>query len=281
MELERNPGPLLGMCACDADLFRRVWERVGADARPDCPIVPGPAPDILTPAQPMEPAMAGRTAAPPEGMAGPVPPAAVPAPAAAGEWEVPVPAGPQPPVQPQPAPPLPAQPEPPAPSGPEEAGPTAAPRQGARGDDFPPEDDLPCLGRASAPQGGPLQGYIRQELEGWQLYRHLSRRVNGPNARTLAALASEKHRCARRLAAAYFLISGVRFWPTDQLAVPQLSAWLGVLRERFSAEQRQEHRYRAAACGTNDPCLAELYADLAEESASHAAVLRAILESAL
>ena len=36
--MEFQQTPLLGMYACDADLFERVWERVGAQARPDCPV---------------------------------------------------------------------------------------------------------------------------------------------------------------------------------------------------------------------------------------------------
>lgn len=241
MEFERDPGLMLGMCACDADLFSRVWERVGAEERPDCPVevVPAARPAHSAPREtvPAERAM-------PERM----------------EHT--------------------AQRAVSAEEGVEERR-TAARTDECAGDDFPEADDLPCLGSASATHGGQLQQYIREELEGWQLYRHLARRINGPHARTLAALASEKHRCARRLAAAHFLIAGMRYWPTDKLETPRLNSWLGVLRERFSVEQRHEHRYRAAACDTNDPCLAELYSELAGDCAAHAAVLRSVLEAAL
>ena len=149
------------------------------------------------------------------------------------------------------------------------------------GDDFPGEDAVPCLGSGSSSHGGQLQACILAELEGWQLYRHLARRVTGAQSRALSALASEKHRDARRLAAAYFLISGVRYWPTDRLSAPKPTAWLGTLRARFTAEQRQESRYRAAACDTSDPCLADLYSELADSCAAHAALLRGLLETAL
>lgn len=223
MNREQDPGAMLGMYASDADLFSRVWERVGVEGREDCPI---------------------ETEAP-----------------ARTEREMPTPA---------------AQPHRPEHR---ENQPMTEPE--TPGDDFPLPDEFPCLGRASAASGGQLQQYIWEELEGWQLYRHLARRANGPNARALAALASEKHRRARRLAAAHFLIAGVRYWPTDRLETPRLNSWLGVLRERFGMEQRHEYRYRAAACDTNDPCLAELYSQLAEECASHAVLLRTVLESAL
>ena len=40
MEHQQNPGLLLGMCASDADLFRRVWERMDV---PSSPVVPHPS----------------------------------------------------------------------------------------------------------------------------------------------------------------------------------------------------------------------------------------------
>jgi len=249
MELQQTPRPLLGMYACDADLFERVWERVGAQARPDCPVEPAATKEEKTEEEAVRHEReTGDFPVTQENV----------------EWE-----------------------ESRAPSEEETQGSaeqeiSGRNRVGERAeDDFPAPDDLPCLGRASAGHQGQLQQYIREELEGWQLYRHLARKVNGPYAKTLAALASEKHQRARRLAAAHFLIAGVRYWPTDKLETPRFSSWLGTLRERFSAEQRHQHRYRAAAYDTTDPCLAELYSELAEECGSHAAVLRKVLEGAL
>ena len=243
MELQQTPRPLLGMYACDADLFERVWERVGAQAQPDCPVEPA-----STVREETVPDITGETTeeSTPSNMQEKMAPSAEET------------------------------------QGMEEMEETVRNRvDETMEDDFPQPDDLPCLGRASAGHQGQLQQYIREELEGWQLYRHLARRVNGPHARTLAALASEKHQRARRLAAAPFLIAGVRYWPTDKLETPRFSSWLGTLRERFSAEQRHQHRYRAAAYDTSDPCLAELYGELAEECGAHAAVLRKVLEGAL
>ena len=215
MDLEDN-ALQPGQCACDAELFHRVWERMGVQEDGNCPV----------------------------------------------EVDRPVPL----PV-PRPAPCV----------GVEEVMPE--PRNTV--DDFPDPDDLPCLGTGSASHTAQLQRYIWEELESWQLYRTLARRVNGPQARTLAALASGKHRNARRLAAACFLIGGVRWWPTDRLRTPRITGWLGVLRESFAAEQRKAYRYRAAACDTSDPCLSELYGDLSRECADHADTLRGILESTL
>lgn len=243
MKSEHDPGPLTGMYACDADLFCRVWDRVSTAQREDS-LVEVHDPTVTQVKQTAQD---------------------LPQPEQIIPTETPL----QNPVQ-----------EPQDHSVPwgtiEDIGSVDTAE-----DDFPSEDDLPCLGRGSAAQESQLQQYIREELEGWQFYRHLARRINGPNARALAALASEKHRCAKRLAAAHFLIAGVRYWPTDKLETPKFRTWLGALRERFNAEQRHEHRYRAAACELCDPCLRELYTELAEASANHAVTIRTVLESAL
>lgn len=258
--------PELGMYASDRDIFDRVWKRVMPADRPDCPIVVvPPAPytqEVHTPAPAPEMAEVPETPAPPEVCRPPEEPEVPEEPERPAPPEVPeVPEEPEAPEMPE------------APEPPESCAPT--------GDDFPGPEAVPCLGSGSAAHGSQLQEDIMAELEGWQLYRHLARRVTGGAGRALSALASEKHRAARRLAAAYFLISGVRYWPTDRLAVPRPSAWLGTLRRRFAAEQHTESRYRAAALDTADPCLADLYAELADGCAAHAGVLRTLLEGAL
>ena len=263
MDQENLPcGPRpMGMYASDQeekDLFERVWKRVMPEDRPDCPIVTAPCPAAGT----EEEVHTAPDGPAPEPEAPPVP-------------DLPEEPGPELPPEPEAAERLervaPGEPERPAqPEG----------RTDTR-DDFPERDAVPCLGSGSAGHGSQLQEDILDALEGWQLYRHLARRVTGSAARSLSALASEKHRQARRLAAAYFLISGVRYWPTDRLAVPRTASWLGTLRRRFSREQQVESRFRAEALDTEDPCLADLYRELADGCADFAAALRALLEAAL
>lgn len=281
-EMTARGGPELGMYACDRDLFDRVWKRVMPEERPGCPITPDP-PAVHIPA----PA--------PSGSCTPAAPHCVPD-TAPGQPIEPAPAPPEPPAaeNSMPAGNMPA-PEPPAagavapaanasaPEPPAGDAPMPEPVESAAhtGDDFPRPDAVPCLGSGSASHGGQLQEDILAALEGWQLYRHLARKVTGTSSRALSALASEKHRQARRLAAAYFLISGVRYWPTDRLEVPRTNSWLGTLRRRFAAEQQQDSRWRAASLDTEDPCLSELYGELAEGCAAHAGVLRTLLENAL
>lgn len=264
MDHEATPhsGPELGMYACDQEMFERIWKRVMPEDHPDSPIAVSPPPARDT-----------TSCAAPAPMSGVCVPEAAPA-------AEPEPVTPLPPDCPAPEPPACAEEAPPKEDIrilTSEAKESDAPA----GDDFPRPEAVPCLGSSSAAHGSQLQEDIRTALEGWQLYRHLARRVTGTAARTLSALASEKHRQARKLAAAYFLISGVRYWPTDRLETPRFNSWLGTLRRRFTAEQQAESRCRAASLDTDDPCLADLYGELADGCAAHAGVLRTLLENAL
>ncbi len=147
-----------------------------------------------------------------------------------------------------------------------------------RGSDFPDAAGVSRLGPSSAPYGGRLQRQVTDALECWQLYRTLSRRLSGRCGRTLAVMASEKHHAARRLAAAHFLISGVRFWPVDRLAVPRIASCLGAIRDAYQAEQQREQAYLLSAADVTDEALSELFHDLAGQSVDHASLLRGILE---
>ena len=147
------------------------------------------------------------------------------------------------------------------------------------GCDFPDGEDIPCLGPSSAVYGAQLQRQTVDALDCWQVYRQLARRAGGGIcARTLTTLAAEKMKSARRLAAAYFLISGVRWWPADQLAPRPLPSFHGMLRRGFLSEQQRAQAYDDAAGDTGDSALAQLYRELARQSREHSNTLRTILE---
>lgn len=152
----------------------------------------------------------------------------------------------------------------------------ASPAEGDR-----PGGDLPSPGM-EPPASRECTARLRQQtleaLEGWQFYRHLARRTRGTAARALTGLATDAHRQARRLAAAYFLMSGMRYWPSEQLAAPAISSFWGALRQRHLAEQQAELSYRMAADDTDDPALAELYQQLTEACRGRCRQLRALLE---
>lgn len=152
------------------------------------------------------------------------------------------------------------------------------PAADSAGDDFPTRDDVPCLGSAGEADRGRLQEMIGQELAAWRSYQHLARR-GGQGGRTLAALSAGCRRRAKRLSAALFLISGVRFWPAEQVAVPIPRSYFAALREHFLSEQDRGGAYRAAAEESRDHCLQMLYLDLADDCAGHAVCIRTLLEN--
>lgn len=161
---------------------------------------------------------------------------------------------------------------------PAEMGMRPVPAADGAGDDFPTRDDVPCLGSAGAPDRERLQEMIRQELASWRGYQSLARR-GGQGGRSLAALAAGCRRRAKRLSAALFLISGVRFWPAEQVTVSAPRSYLTALREHFLAEQDRGQTYRAAAEESRDGCLQALYLDLADECMEHACRIRTLLEN--
>lgn len=148
----------------------------------------------------------------------------------------------------------------------------------SQGSDELEESDVPCLGRSGEDHAALLQGAIRQELADWRTYQALSARANGVAARTLALMAADERRHAKRLSAAYFLISGIRFLPDTPPARQTRGAFWAALRERFWAEQRGSSFYLAAAEETADPCLANLYRELAADEGAHAEQLRCLVE---
>jgi len=143
-----------------------------------------------------------------------------------------------------------------------------------------PVNDLPQAGLE--PAGDEHTTRLRQQtleaLEAWQFYRHLARRTRGSTARMLTNLATDQHQLARKLAAAYFIHSGVRYWPSEQLTAPAITSYWGALRQRHQAEQQAELSYRMAMDDAGDDALVELYGELTESCRSHCRQLRALLE---
>lgn len=146
------------------------------------------------------------------------------------------------------------------------------------GDDFPSPEDVPCLGSGGQPDLEQLRMFISQELMYWQIYRTLAQR-SGQGGRMLAALAGNCRKRSKRLSAALFLISGVRFWPAEPPTVPMPRSYFGTLRELFLAEQNRGGTYRAGAEDCRDACLQALYLELADECMEHACRIRTLLEN--
>jgi hypothetical protein len=134
-----------------------------------------------------------------------------------------------------------------------------------------------CLGESSQGDSQVLEQLMILAKEGALAGQILLRRSTGACARSLSLLARDHRLAFRRLSAAYFLITGRRYCP--KCAAPCLPASLALaLRQQFGWEQRWEQQNCQAAQATQDPCLKELYLELAQEGALHAGCIRSLLE---
>lgn len=122
-----------------------------------------------------------------------------------------------------------------------------------------------------------LQDLVLACLSDASAYRDLNRRTRR-NVPELGELKNRKVHQARRLAAAYFLLSGVRYWPQEVTAVNPPEGFFPALRQRFLAEGRRAGELEALAGSAADPELRELYASLARETREMGRVIRLIVE---
>ena len=136
---------------------------------------------------------------------------------------------------------------------------------------------VPVPAEQSGGDGAVLQAFIADELSDWRTYQTLVRRIPGGNGRALMGMAADERRHAGRLSAAYFLLSGVKFWPPAEPELPR-EGWMAILRRRYWAERKGAEAYRTAAGHTGDSALRELYLELAGDEEAHAGIIRGILE---
>ena len=136
---------------------------------------------------------------------------------------------------------------------------------------------VPVPAEQSGGDGAVLQAFIADELSDWRTYQALARRIPGGNGRALMGVAADERRHAGRLSAAYFLLSGVKFWPPAEPELPR-EGWMAILRRRYWAERKGAEAYRTAAGHTGDSALRELYLELAGDEEAHAGIIRGILE---
>ena len=263
MELKVDMPSLAGQ-NIDPATFQRVWDRVmpgQAAPRSDSTI-----PDAAVPAEPtLPPEETPPVEQPPEqpGIPELPPPEVVPP---TGVEPPPVPDCQAP--TPSPVPDCPQQPTcpdcPPCPERPEAPG-TA------------PESPAFCLGESSQNDSGRLEELMALARIGAAAGQIMARRASGPCAKALSALACDHRLAFRRLSAAYFLITGRRYCP--KCPAPCLPSSLPLaLRQQFMWEQQWEQKNKQAAQSTADPCLKELYLELAQEGAFHAGSIRSLLE---
>ena len=131
------------------------------------------------------------------------------------------------------------------------------------------------------PQPQPKTCCLRQQvlssLEQWQLARLLSRRA-GKQSRQMSNVAAQLHQQAKQLSAAYFLQSGVRYWPVAQLTAPRITTYVVGLRHLYQRNQALTQEFQTCRAKAGSPDLMQLYGQLAQEGVKRAALLRQLLE---
>lgn len=116
-----------------------------------------------------------------------------------------------------------------------------------------------------APDSRALQSLVLEMVIAAADYRELLRR-SGRERQALLTLEKRKLRHGQRLSAAYFLMTGVRYWPTSSVPISPPEGFLPELRLRFLAEQKLARTLKSLGESTGDRCLRELYLSLAEET---------------
>ena len=140
-----------------------------------------------------------------------------------------------------------------------------------------PQVPLTCLGEGSRPYTQAIRDMMDQTRGFLRSLQSLSRRSGSRAARVLSGIAGDLRREERRLSTAHFLITGERYSPSQAGAAPSGPLPLA-LRTLFQQLHQRAAQARAAAHGMGDPCLQQLFQDLAEDAEFYAQRLRALLE---
>lgn len=138
-----------------------------------------------------------------------------------------------------------------------------------------PESD----GQAQAQPSLALRELVAECLAGAEQYRALTRRARRSGGE-LSALRDQKTAQAKRLSAAYFMRSGVRYWPHPDPQSGPGQSFFAALREQYLAEGRLRQRLEELAQTAGED-LAELYAQLAQETAQMARQVQRAVEREL
>ena len=127
------------------------------------------------------------------------------------------------------------------------------------------------------PQPCCLRQQVLSSLEQWQMARLLVRRA-GNQARQMTAIAAQLHQQAKQLSTAYFLQSGVRYWPVAQLTQPRMTTYVGGLRQLYQRCQALTQEFHTCRPKAPSQDVAQLYGQLTQAGEKRCALLRSLLE---
>lgn len=172
----------------------------------------------------------------------------------------------------------------------EGAAPAAVPASGAAASQpvAPAMETLPgaeenpcCMGTAAQEELGVIEGFIEVELADRRTYLAFARQAPSFARGAMRDLANSSAAAAKRLMAAYYLITGTCYRPAVASGRILMGSWCPALRERYHVEACNGMNYLRAGEETTDPCLGRLLKALGEESYRQADQLMALLERAL
>jgi len=139
-------------------------------------------------------------------------------------------------------------------------------------------DNSCCMGMAALEMSEALQGFIEDELADRRYYMAFSCQAPGWARQTLRDTAEDEGGHARRLMAAYYLITGQCYHPAVSCERICVGPLCPALRTRYHAETCGGLHYAQAANETTDPCLAKLLNELSEDEYRHAERMLVLLE---
>ncbi|HEX2937898.1 MAG TPA: ferritin-like domain-containing protein [Ruminiclostridium sp.] len=139
-----------------------------------------------------------------------------------------------------------------------------------------------CFGSDSSQYADRLMEFINDEFSDHLYYSQLSRRSPTQYARKLfREMSADELRHSRRFAAAYFLITGKRYFPTrntvEPVTVPPI--FIQALRQRYLAESRDAVKYRMFAQQTRDLCLRRIAMNTSDDERRHAQEIMELLQT--
>ena len=143
------------------------------------------------------------------------------------------------------------------------------------------EPDPCCMGTEAVNDLAVVTGFIEDEQSERRQLQALARQSPAWARQTLLTLAAHAAARARRLSAAHYLIIGETYLPAIATEKIYVGKWRPALRERYHSAACAALNYERAADGTPDPCLGDMFRELAADAFESANVVMRLLERAL
>jgi Rubrerythrin. len=139
-----------------------------------------------------------------------------------------------------------------------------------------------CFGKSAKQYADRLMEFIHDEYSDYLYYLQLSKKsVTASAKRLFRDISADELRHSKRCAAAYFLITGKRYFPTRTSIEPVTlpATYMQALRDRYLAESRDAVKYRMFAQQAGDRCLKKIALDTSEDEKRHAREIMELIQS--